>query len=138
AFTPGQPCALPSPILRRLSSTSQRHAAPGSAWLRGALARQAAALWAARKSRAHSGAAGGGCGGGRRRRGGAKRPCEFPSMLPLLSSPLAYFSSLYSLGAVSPRPERSRGFLGRWHLASPTTCSPCGFQHPAPKSRCVV
>ena len=40
AFTPGPPCALPSPILRRLSSPSQRHAAPCSAWLRGALARQ--------------------------------------------------------------------------------------------------
>jgi len=40
AFTPGHPCALPSPILRRLSSTSQRHAAPCSAWLRAALARQ--------------------------------------------------------------------------------------------------
>src|SRR2546426_6172873 len=48
--------------------------------------------------------------------------CTCPSMLPLLSSPLASFSSLHSLGAVSPRPEQSRGFLGRWHLAPPTTC----------------
>jgi len=40
ACTPGPPCALPSPLLRRLSSPSQRHAAPCSAWLRGALARQ--------------------------------------------------------------------------------------------------
>jgi len=54
---------------------------PGSAVLRLAPGRSgeaAAALWAARKSRAHSGAAGGGCWGGRRRRGGAKRPFEFP------------------------------------------------------------
>jgi len=40
AFTPAHPWPLPSPILRRLSSTSQRHAAPCSAWLLGALARQ--------------------------------------------------------------------------------------------------
>ena len=32
----GTPEALPSPILRRMSSTSQSHAAPCSAWLRGA------------------------------------------------------------------------------------------------------
>src|SRR5919108_5952593 len=55
----------------------QHQAAPCSAVLRGALARSgeaAAALWVARKSRAHSGAAaGGGCWGGRRRRGGAQR-----------------------------------------------------------------
>ena len=36
----GTPEALPSPILRRMSSTSQSHAAPCSAWLRGAPARQ--------------------------------------------------------------------------------------------------
>jgi hypothetical protein len=42
-------------------------------------------------------------------------------MLPLLSSPLTSFSSLPALGAVSPCPEQSRGFLGRWHLAPPTT-----------------
>src|SRR5262245_34241771 len=47
AFTPGPPCALPSPILQRLSSPSQRHATPCSAWLRGALARQS------RRSRWH-------------------------------------------------------------------------------------
>jgi len=44
-----------------------------------------------------------------------------PSMLPLLSSPLASFSSLPARGAVSPRPEQASGFLGRWHLAPPTT-----------------
>jgi hypothetical protein len=38
AFIPGHPCALPSPILRRLSSTSQRRALPGSGALwRGSL-----------------------------------------------------------------------------------------------------
>jgi len=49
ACTPGHPCALPSPILRRLSSP----ATPGSAVLRLAPGRSgeaAAALWAARKS----------------------------------------------------------------------------------------
>ena len=45
-------------------------------------------------------------------------------MLPRLSSPLTYVSSLYSLGAVSPRPERSSSFLGRWHLTPPTAFSP--------------
>ena len=46
------PAALPSPILRRLSSTRQRHVAPGSAGLQG---EAAAAGWAARKSRAPRG-----------------------------------------------------------------------------------
>src|SRR6266436_9806523 len=46
---------------------------------------------------------------------------QIPSMLPLLSSPLVSFSSLPARGAVSPRPEQASGFLGRWHLASPTT-----------------
>jgi len=61
------------------------------------------------------GGAGGRAAGGQRRRGRWKRPFEFPSMLPLLSSPLAYFF-LHSLGAVLSRPERSHGFLGCWHL----------------------
>jgi hypothetical protein len=37
---------------------------------------------------------------------------EFPSMLPLLSRPLAYFSSPHALGGVSHRPEQSGGFFG--------------------------
>ena len=46
---------------------------------------------------------------------GAKK--AFPSMWPLLASPLAYVSSRPSLGAVSPRPEWARGFLRGWPLA---------------------
>jgi hypothetical protein len=46
---------------------------------------------AARQRPGGSGAGGGGCWGGRGRRGGAKRPFEFPSMLPLLSSPRNWF-----------------------------------------------
>ena len=59
AVPPEHPCAaaLPSPILRRLCSPSQRAAAPRSAWLR---------------------AARGGRWGGRCREGSAKRPFEFP------------------------------------------------------------
>ena len=61
-----------------------------------------------------------------------KRSFEFPSMLPLLSSPLGYFSPLPFLGAVFHGLDRSGGFLWRWDLASPTTFSPCGFntRHP--------
>jgi hypothetical protein len=65
----------------------------------------------------------------------AERPFEFPSMLPLLSSSLEYFSSPpIFFGAVSPGPDRSGGFLWRWDLASPTTFYPCGFKHPSPDS----
>ena len=84
---------------RQLSSGALARRGAGSRW-RGLLG--GARRWAFR------GHATGGA------RGLWKRPFEFPSMLPLLSSPLAYFSSLHSLGAVSPRPERSSGFLQRW------------------------
>ena len=67
----------------------------------------------------------------------AKRPFEFPSMLPLLSSPLGYFFlPFHSLGAVSHGPDRSGGFLWRWDLASPTTFSPCGLHTPV--TRCSL
>jgi hypothetical protein len=36
------------------------------------------------------------------------------------------------LGAGSPGPDHSGGFLWRWDLASPTTFSPCGCTHPSP------
>jgi hypothetical protein len=80
--------------------------------------------------------------GRRGRRQGRGRPAgwrqkgfEFPSMLPLLSSSLEYFSSPpIFFGAVSPGPDRSGGFLWRWDLASPTTFYPCGFKHPSPDS----
>jgi hypothetical protein len=58
-------------------------------------------------------------------------------MLPLLSSPLRTFFSLSALSAVSHRPDRSGGFLGRWDLTSPTSFSPCGLACPSPDSLCV-
>jgi hypothetical protein len=59
-------------------------------------------------------------------------------MLPLLSSPLRYFSlPLESLGAVVHGPDQSGGFLSRWDPLSPTTFYPCGFKHPSPDSLCV-
>jgi len=62
---------------------------------------------------------------------------EFPSMLPLLSSPLASFSSLPSLGAVSPRPERPRGFLRGWHLAQrPANRAGVNTLHPSLDASC--
>ena len=62
---------------------------------------------------------------------------QIPSMLPLLSSPLAYFSSLPSRGAVSPRPERSRGFLRGWHLAQrPANRAGVHPQHPSLDASC--
>jgi hypothetical protein len=76
----------------------------------------------------------------RSQRGGAKMPFILPSMLPLLSSPLAYFFSPSMpcfLGAVSPGPDHAGGFLWRWDLASPTTFYPCGFKHPSPDALCV-
>src|SRR5215471_2104881 len=93
AHSPPPSCgACPAP-----AHATQRRAPPGS-W----------ALWAARKSRAHGGAAGGGCWDG------TKRPFEFPSMLPLLSSPLEYFSLLHSLNAGSHSLDRSGGSAS-WH-----------------------
>jgi len=41
-------------------------------------------------------------------------PSSRPSMLPLLSSPLRIVTPLPSVDAVSPRPDRSGGFLWRW------------------------
>jgi hypothetical protein len=71
-------------------------------------------------------------------RGGWKRPFEFPSMLPLLSSPLGCcFLLFHSLGAVFHGLARSGGFLWRWDLASPTTFYPCGSKHPSPDALCV-
>jgi hypothetical protein len=66
-----------------------------------------------------------------------------PSMLPRLSSPLASFSALHSLGAVSPRPKQARGFLGRWHLAPPTTFNLlqptcCAAQLPADRLNGII
>jgi hypothetical protein len=49
--------------------------------------------------------AGGGGGGARGRRGGVKRPFEFPSMLPLLSSPREYFFSLPFFGRCGTLPR---------------------------------
>jgi hypothetical protein len=67
-----------------------------------------------------------------------KSAFEIPSMLPLLSSSLEYFSSLrHALEAASPGPDRSGGVLWRWDLASPPTVSPCGCPPPSPEALCV-
>jgi hypothetical protein len=47
------------------------------------------------------------------------------------------FFSLPAVSAVSQRPDRSGGFLGRWDLTSPTTFSPCGLAGPSPDALCV-
>lgn len=47
------------------------------------------------------------------------------------------FLSLHSLGAVSPSPDQSGGFLWRWNPSSPTTFSPCGFKYLSPDALCV-
>ena len=36
------------------------------------------------------------------------------------------------------RLDRSGGCLWRWDVASPTTCSPCGYNHPSPDALCVL
>jgi len=51
---------------------------------------------------------------------------------------LRKFSDLHALGAVSHDPDWSGGFLWRWDLWSPTTCSPCGLNHPSPDALCVL
>jgi hypothetical protein len=69
---------------------------------------------------------------------GRKSGFVFPSMLPLLSSPLEYFSFLHALGAVSRRPDWYGGFRWRWDLLSPTTFYPCGLtpRHPILSASC--
>jgi hypothetical protein len=62
-----------TPVLRRVSTASQRRAAPRSTWLR----RSGAGL------PQRAGGTAGGLGGGRR--GGATRPCALPLRLPMLA-----------------------------------------------------
>jgi hypothetical protein len=110
AFTPGHPCALPSPILRRLSSTSQRHAAPCSAGLRGALARQPRRsgrhVRAVRTVGRPVGEAGAGATGG----AAPKDRLNFLLCCRCCQAPFCIFFLLHSLSAASPRPEPSGGF----------------------------
>ena len=63
------PNALPSPILRRLSSTSHSRAAPCSAWFRGAPAGGRGALGARQSPRASMAVGGGVRPGGRSEKG---------------------------------------------------------------------
>ena len=116
--------------------------APPSSGACPAPAQAALAGWGGRAGR-HARARGGPRG---RRRGmlGRARPAgrrkkgfKLPSMLPLLSSPLEYFSPLYSLSAVSHSPGRSGGFHWCWGPSPPTTFYPCGRTHPSPDSLCV-
>jgi hypothetical protein len=63
-----------------------------------------------------------------------------PPMLPLLSSPLAYFflpCIPFFFWRLSHGLNWSGGFLWRWDLSSPTTCSPCGLTRPSPDALCV-
>ncbi len=67
--------------------------------------------------------------GGQRRRGRWKRPFEFPSMLPLLSSPLAYFFFPTFSGQCITSPRAVWRLLWRPDLASPMPFHPCGCRY---------
>ena len=72
-------------------------------------------------------------------RGRQKRPCEFPSMLPLLSSPLAEVflpRILWALCRMTPIGLAAS--CGAGTHPSPTTFSPCGLSYPSPDALCVL
>jgi hypothetical protein len=60
---------------------------------------------------------------------GAKMPFEFPSMLPLLSSPLAYFFFPTFSGQCITSPRAVWRLLWRPDLASPMPFHPCGCRY---------
>ena len=115
--------------------------APVQAALRLALGRAggaAATRWARGQSYGRGVAAGRRCWGACGRGGNAKRPFEFPSMLPLCQAPLNIFSFLQSLGAVSHRPDGCGGFCGVGTSRLQRPCIRAGSHHPSPDALCVL